>query len=118
MMQTVPSEIGLYPSDQNEDSYWIELDYGPTGGWNPTLRGWVRPEFISTQPMDDWILLLLTKMETWAEAVERFQNTGEKTLLEHHNQRRQSEDDLYFHGGVRGPQEAIVTLTKIYFSAA
>jgi hypothetical protein len=115
MLQIVPYQIGFYPSDEDQDSYWIQLDYGPEHGWNPTLRGWIRPDLISTQRMDDWIILVSVRIETGGELIDRLRNTSDKMLLNHHSGR--NPDDLYFQGGVRGPQDIIVSLTKIYFSA-
>lgn len=116
MLQVVPNQISFYPVDDNEDTYWMEFEYGPDQGWNPKLRGWLRPNLVSTQPASDWIVVACTRIESFGELKQRLTKSGDKVMLKHHEQ-RQNPDDWYFQGVVRGPSESILSLTRIYFAA-
>lgn len=65
ILQLVSNEIHFSRS-RDETSHWLELKYGPSEGWNPTLRGWVGPDLISTDSRSDWITVLCERSESYA----------------------------------------------------
>jgi hypothetical protein len=118
MLQLVSDQIGFHPADSNEGDYWLEVGYGPSKDWNPKLRGFVPRDLVSTQAVDDWIFLASASKETNSEVIERFKARGDAELVDYHLSKGRRLDDIHVEGDIRGSQGSIVSLTKIYFSAA
>jgi len=94
----------------------LDLGYGPANYWNPTLRGWVARDLISDQPENEWIVLKPNVIETRAEAKERLKGT-KAAMKKIETGRGKASDDVYILGDVRGPENVIGVMTKLYFSA-
>ena len=113
MLAVIADSIQLYLLGE-EDEYWLEFAYGPDKTWNPQIRGYVRSDLISAQPTPDWIVLKSNRIETRAEIIERLKADGNSAWKSHEES---DLDDIFVQGDIRGPQDVIVSLTKIYFSA-
>jgi hypothetical protein len=112
MLKVVTNELNFQPHNE-ESGLWVSFEYGPACGWNPTLSGWVKSEFVSNVPLDSWILISPESL----------------TTREHHLKKQGgripcdplpegSPTDIYLSGDVRGPQNLIIQLTKLYLAAS
>lgn len=113
MLAVISDSIQLFVLDE-DDEYWLDLEYGPDKTWNPQVRGYVRSDLISTQPTADWIVLKSTRIETRAQIIKRLKADGNSAWKSHE---KSNLDDIFLQADVRGPQDVIVSLTKLYFSA-
>jgi hypothetical protein len=113
LLQLVANNIALYPSNEDEDYYWLDFEYGPTNLWNPSLRGWISANLFATHAIENWIVLYASRVET----VDELQGTAPNSNTNERYNRPRKLGDAYLHGDVRGSENALTQLTKIYFSA-
>ena len=111
MLKVVTNEINFYPQNE-ENGLWVSFQYGPACGWNPTLSGWVKSEFISNAPVDGWLRITVESLTTREHHLKK-----QSARIKGDPVERGSPSDLYISGDVRGPQDLIVQLTKLYFAA-
>jgi hypothetical protein len=113
LTQYVLEDIGLRPFGEDENYYWLTVSSGPEHNWVPKLFGWVKPDMLSNEPKDNWLVLNVERTETREELIERLRDE----VKEGETGRGKYLDDVCLHVEVRGPTDALVKLLKIYFEA-
>lgn len=107
--------FSLYPGDQDPiGPYGLESEMGPKNGWIPEVRGTVRPNLISENPMDSWIELNIRNIETHSAYLSRQFSLG---LPPPDHLEGANPEDVHFSGEIKGPTEYLRSFVQIYFKA-
>jgi hypothetical protein len=114
LLQVVSKSVEFNAPEKGQNGrYWLELEYGPEAKWDPSIRGWVRSDMISHDPVGNWIVLSPTSLEEHLK--KRFDI--EVPSLDDDSNRMTRPNDSYILANVRGPENVLLRLTNRYFSA-
>jgi hypothetical protein len=115
MLQEVASSFELLPSGNDEEYYWLIVEYGPDNQWRPKIRGWIKPEMILKQEKSEWLSLKLEKTESRKQLTERLKGTP-GAVKRNEEGRGKKSVDIFITGELRGPASALANIIRAYFS--
>jgi hypothetical protein len=116
MTQRLITHLLLESADglSGEDSeYWFDIDNGPRRNWIPKISGWVTPNLISGQPIDNWFIVKVDRSETRNELVDRLKDVESADSLNSSGRGRNPED-IFISGEIRGTGESLKNVTKLF----
>jgi hypothetical protein len=113
LLQIISSDVH-FQCDTAEEKLWMEVSYGPSTQWNPLTRGQLSCDLISHQAKEGW--LTLSELSGPAFIKQSLGIEVETAIPEEEEQT--DSDYVYVRGSLRGPNEGLLHLTRIYFSAA
>lgn len=103
------SELVLYPEDNDESSYRLDIEIKTDEDWKVEFSGEVPKEFISDHAINGWIEVEVEKITTW--------ENSKKSKFEYYTDQKIMPDDLCLSGVILGPEILLKKIYGIYLSS-
>lgn len=116
MTQRLITHLLLESTDRlpaEDADYWLDMENGPHRAWIPKISGWVMPDLISDESMDNWLMVKVDRTETRTDLINRLRDVEDEDSLEDSGRGR-NPDDIYISGEIRGTSESLKNLAKLF----
>jgi hypothetical protein len=98
------------------DPFWLSVHNGPELNWKPEIRGWLKPDMISSSNRDGWLVASLsdvrTREEHFNEVIGRSSSDFPPGMPG-----GSAPEDVTIRGVIDGPVEVLRSLARKYFEA-
>ncbi len=107
---------GIMFEELDGENNWIEISLNPPDKIIPIIRGSIPPEYISKEPVNEWIILKIEKLKNAENTLQNLDNNNSELNSTNNFDDGINSENMYFVGELRGPDKVFKDFYKFYFN--